>query len=246
MEHNFGETLSRQRQNRNLTQEEFAGRIGVTPQAVSKWERGQSLPDVSLLEGICRTLQIGANELLGIGKEASVVENDDEMMESRIRNNLFAEPLMIEIGEGLLPAFKEGLKTDLVNEERLALAKETGMLLPLIRIRDSLDLEENEAAIRSYDRILWRGKAEEEDAFRILVKQAVKECRAHYDTILNKQLVKTITDNVKELYPGAADGLVPEKISYLKLLRVLQEKVRTQGNIRDMLHILEELEETIS
>ena len=37
-------------------QEELAGRIGVTPQALSKWERGQSLPDVSLLTDICQIL----------------------------------------------------------------------------------------------------------------------------------------------------------------------------------------------
>ena len=37
-----------------MTQEELAGRIGVTPQALSKWERGQSLPDVSLLTDLVR------------------------------------------------------------------------------------------------------------------------------------------------------------------------------------------------
>lgn len=36
----IGENISRFRQNQNMTQEEFASRLGVTPQAVSKWERG--------------------------------------------------------------------------------------------------------------------------------------------------------------------------------------------------------------
>lgn len=40
---NIGETICRYRQNRRMTQEEFASRLGVTPQAVSKWERGGSL-----------------------------------------------------------------------------------------------------------------------------------------------------------------------------------------------------------
>lgn len=39
----IGENISRFRQNQNMTQEEFASRLGVTPQAVSKWERGDSL-----------------------------------------------------------------------------------------------------------------------------------------------------------------------------------------------------------
>lgn len=38
----IGENISRFRQNQNMTQEEFALRLGVTPQAVSKWERGVS------------------------------------------------------------------------------------------------------------------------------------------------------------------------------------------------------------
>ena len=47
MKHNcIGDKTSEYRQNKGLTQEELAGKIGVTPQALSKWERGQSLPDV--------------------------------------------------------------------------------------------------------------------------------------------------------------------------------------------------------
>ena len=49
-----------------MTQEEFASCLGVTPQAVSKWERGNGLPDVSIFEGICKVLNISANMLLGI------------------------------------------------------------------------------------------------------------------------------------------------------------------------------------
>ena len=48
----IGENISRFRQNQNMTQEEIASRLGVTPQAVSKRERGTSLPDIALLSGI--------------------------------------------------------------------------------------------------------------------------------------------------------------------------------------------------
>ena len=36
----IGDIISKMRQNKNMTQEEFASRLGVTPQAVSRWERG--------------------------------------------------------------------------------------------------------------------------------------------------------------------------------------------------------------
>lgn len=39
----LGEIICQYRQNKKMTQEEFASRLGVTPQAVSKWERGGSL-----------------------------------------------------------------------------------------------------------------------------------------------------------------------------------------------------------
>lgn len=46
----MGNKISIARQNKNMTQEELAKRLGVTSQAVSKWERGLSLPDVVLVK----------------------------------------------------------------------------------------------------------------------------------------------------------------------------------------------------
>ena len=79
-----GDMISKTRQNRNMTQEEFASRLGVTPQAVSRWERGNSLPDISLIKGICDILSISANTLLGIENENRVVENNDSSTEQEI------------------------------------------------------------------------------------------------------------------------------------------------------------------
>ena len=76
----IGDMISKTRQNRNMTQEEFASRLGVTPQAVSRWERGNSLPDVSLIKGICEVLSVSANSLLGIEHAHKVIENNDISM----------------------------------------------------------------------------------------------------------------------------------------------------------------------
>ena len=100
----FSETISRARQDRGMTQEAFATRLGVMPQAVSRWERGNGLPDVTMLQGICEVLHINANELLGLaGWE--MVENHDSSMAQEIRENLIAEPLCIEFGSGWIPCF---------------------------------------------------------------------------------------------------------------------------------------------
>lgn len=81
-ENNFSSRLSMFRQNKNMTQEELAGRMGVTPQALSKWERGHSLPDILLLKELCRILEISADDLLGI-ENRKITENGNDLAQKR-------------------------------------------------------------------------------------------------------------------------------------------------------------------
>lgn len=240
----IGNTISKMRQNKGMTQEEFASRLGVTAQAVSRWERGNSLPDISLIKGICNVLSISANTLLEIEDENKVIENSDICMEKEIRSNLFAEPLVLDFGSELIPFVAEGLKTDYLNQCRKELVRETGILIPILRVRDNLSLGENEICIMSYDKVLWQGSiALEENAYQMIMQQLKETCRNNYDWVINKQCVKLLIDSLKEEYPGVVEGLVPEKITYLQIKKKLQEVLREKGNIRDLIHILEEMEE---
>ncbi len=240
----IGDTISKMRQNQNMTQEEFASRLGVTPQAVSRWERGNSLPDISLIPGICKVLFISANTLLGIENDNKVVENNDISMEKEIRTNLFAEPLVLEFGSGLIPYVMEGLKTDYLNQCRKELVKETGILIPVLRLRDNIALKDREACILSYDKVLWKESVDAtDDVYQIMIRKVRDICIEHYGQIINKQHVKLLIDCLKEDYPGVAEGLVPEQISYLQVQRKLQEVLKETGNIRDLIHILEDMEE---
>ena len=47
----------------NLTQKEFADRYNVTYQAVSKWENGKNMPDLSLLKEICKDFDVSLDDL---------------------------------------------------------------------------------------------------------------------------------------------------------------------------------------
>ena len=58
-------TIRRLRRERGLTQEALAQAVGVSPQAISKWETGQTMPDITQLLPISKVLGIGVNELLG-------------------------------------------------------------------------------------------------------------------------------------------------------------------------------------
>lgn len=64
-EKTIGEKIREYRQKRGLTQDALAAELHVSAQAVSKWENGQTMPDISLLMPISRALGIGVNELLG-------------------------------------------------------------------------------------------------------------------------------------------------------------------------------------
>ena len=60
---------------KNLTQMNLADAMGVSYQAVSNWERGNSMPDISKLEDLCRTLELSVAELLGMeNRETQTVE----------------------------------------------------------------------------------------------------------------------------------------------------------------------------
>ena len=60
------DTMLNIRRKNGLTQEEFAERLFVTRQAVSRWERGETTPTVDTLKRIAEIFQIDANTLLGI------------------------------------------------------------------------------------------------------------------------------------------------------------------------------------
>ena len=66
----IGKTIKQARINKNMTQMNLADAMGVSYQAVSNWERGNSMPDISKLADLCAALDISVNELLGIESPA--------------------------------------------------------------------------------------------------------------------------------------------------------------------------------
>ena len=69
----FSETLIHLRKEKGLTQADVAERLSGAPQAVSKWEKGDSFPDVSLLAPLARLFGVSVDELLS-GEKPTKVE----------------------------------------------------------------------------------------------------------------------------------------------------------------------------
>lgn len=61
----FHETLLQERKRRGLSQEELAGMVNVSRQAVSKWETGDALPDLPKLLALADALELSLDELCG-------------------------------------------------------------------------------------------------------------------------------------------------------------------------------------
>jgi transcriptional regulator with XRE-family HTH domain len=63
-QHSISKLILELRKKNNLTQEKFAQKIMVTPQAVSKWENGRGIPDIEILKKISQEFDIDINELI--------------------------------------------------------------------------------------------------------------------------------------------------------------------------------------
>lgn len=74
----LGRRIARLRLERGMTQERLAMKMGVTAQAVSKWENDLSAPDIMLLPELARTLGVSVDELLEGRKSQEVVPVEPE------------------------------------------------------------------------------------------------------------------------------------------------------------------------
>ena len=106
-----GQLITELRKEKGLTQKQLADALNVTDKAVSKWERGLSFPDISMLEPIAQTLDISIMEILAGEKSAedetitreeaqqmikeSVELSDEEIRHKRERSRLIIIILVV-------------------------------------------------------------------------------------------------------------------------------------------------------
>ena len=89
MNDQLGINIKALRKRKHLTQEQFAERIGVSSQAVSKWETGVCYPDISLLPVIAQFFDITIDELLGFS-----IDTKDDMDNQMTYDRMLARLLL--------------------------------------------------------------------------------------------------------------------------------------------------------
>ncbi len=80
----IGKFISEQRKDKGLSQVELADRLNLSNKTISKWERGNGFPDVSLLLPLCEELDISVNELLS-GQKLEAMEYHERAEENLIK-----------------------------------------------------------------------------------------------------------------------------------------------------------------
>ena len=86
MEQTMGKRIAACRKRMGLTQDALAEQLGVTAQAVSKWENDQSCPDITILPKLAKIFGVTTDELLGVEREkvyeAQVVGPEEEAQDA--------------------------------------------------------------------------------------------------------------------------------------------------------------------
>ena len=78
----FGILLTTLRKKNGISQKEMAERLSVSTSAVSKWEHGKNLPDMTMLGSIAETLQVSCDELLNPEKTLERLANSEPQKEA--------------------------------------------------------------------------------------------------------------------------------------------------------------------
>ncbi len=109
MNNDIGARIMVLRKNKNMTQEALANMLGISPQAVSKWETGTTLPDILLLPIIAEALDTDINALFGIDNAGCV--NDNEKRHKNLTKQNIHEEIYNEFFEILQDLFRNKNET---------------------------------------------------------------------------------------------------------------------------------------
>lgn len=88
----IGKFIAKMRKEKNMTQVEMANKLGITDRAVSKWENGRGLPDISLLKNLSQILDISITELLS-GEKNSINKTENIIIDTLNTNQKQAKKI---------------------------------------------------------------------------------------------------------------------------------------------------------
>ena len=102
----IGKFIQEKRKEKGLTQSDLAEKLNVTDRAISKWENGNCIPDISNIPELCKILNITINDLFS-GSVIDMKDNEKKLEENllemiRIKEQRDREILVLEIFIGII------------------------------------------------------------------------------------------------------------------------------------------------
>ena len=98
----FGSFIKSKRIEKNYSQKTLAELLFVTEGAVSKWERGASYPDITLIADICRVLDISEHEFITATTDTSTRKLQHEARQFRVLSGVWFWVSTIETAENFV------------------------------------------------------------------------------------------------------------------------------------------------
>jgi flagellar biosynthesis protein FlhA len=160
---------------------------------------------------------------------------------------LAVDPLELEVGVGLICLADPACGGDLLQRvtlARQAIARELGLILPKVRIRDNVRLQRQQYQIRIRGVAVAEGEIDPAvclEASAVVIGQLTEVVRDHAADLLTRQQVHQLLDNLRRTSPKAVDELVPDVLKTAQVHQVLENLLRERVPIRDLETILETL-----
>lgn len=203
----------------NMTQMNLADAMGVSYQAVSNWERGNSMPDISKLEELCHALKLDVTDLLGMeSRETAVVTKilkEEEpaltaeelaevapvLLPVQIKAHARKQKLNLSALTEIAPFLDDDLLEELVEEALVDSLVELVALAPFLD-EDMLDKLVRRAPREDIDGIIALAPFLEEETLDWLVRQ--------YDVTLDREFIECLAPFLEE---ETIDALAVEQIA---------------------------------
>lgn len=133
----FAQFLSGKRREKNITQGQLADMVGVSHQAVSKWERGETMPEISKLSDLSSALNVPTNEII-----SAMHSGETEVKPEYMDEDYYALPDKTLVGDvsALAPYLSKAALTTAIAE--IAIAKGSGIAKLLFKYADEDILRE--------------------------------------------------------------------------------------------------------
>jgi transcriptional regulator with XRE-family HTH domain len=134
----IGKRILNYRKENNMTQMELADMIGISYQAVSSWERGNSMPDIEKIPKLADLFHVSIDELIGESRVIKTVLNNSD---GEVAKNFSEEEL-----KEVLPIIKPNQISHIISESDMSNIKDIKMFLPYMSEEDVKEIAEKAQA----------------------------------------------------------------------------------------------------